>query len=363
MGFKTSILLQYNDHILFPSPRQYPRQRDLAHRGVFQLLGPPPLCKETRKRDRRDKCFFTAWGVGALLGSAAGCPVCGRHPDLTPLLLLTWIFQRPPTSPSSPSAPALGDSPHCFLLLGPLSWQPVLFGGILVRQPQTWLPSTASLWSTIKSHIHHQMLSAGHGSYYALPLLAAPLSSSSSLFHLLNWAEVNQPICGRSRQPIGEWAGSRKSVPSQCSQPPALPRYPPPPPHGCRRPPGSLSSWFLSAYVGWKQVAVFTGKAKFNYFLISPEKDVWFLVIYYLFFSPWYLLCSQFWIAVVNSGATGNLSVNILDIVLGPLYIHMISYEPQNSTLLPIFYWWGNSNSEFKYIFWAHTATSGRSRT
>ena len=89
MGFKTSILLQYNDHILFPSPRQYPCQRDLAHRGVFQLLGPPPLCKETRKRDRRDKCFFTAWGVGALLGSAAGCPVCGRHPDLTPLLLLT----------------------------------------------------------------------------------------------------------------------------------------------------------------------------------------------------------------------------------------------------------------------------------
>ena len=63
MGFKTSILLQYNDHILFPSPRQYPCQRDLAHRGVFQLLGPPPLCEETRKRDRRDKCFFTAWGV------------------------------------------------------------------------------------------------------------------------------------------------------------------------------------------------------------------------------------------------------------------------------------------------------------
>lgn len=35
----------------------------------------------------------------------------------------------------------------------------------------------------------------------------------------------------------------------------------------------------------WKQ-------SKFSYFLISPEKNVWSLVIYYLFFGPWYFALS-----------------------------------------------------------------------
>ena len=247
------------------------------------------------KRDSRDKCFLPAWGSGVLFGSAAGCPLCGRHPDLSPLLLLTWIFQRPhrrpPTSPSSPSAPALGDSPHCFLLLGPLSlW---------------WCTGeTASNWAAFHSipSVHNKIPhSSPNAKCWAWKLLHFTPSCCSTFSFQFS---IPLTKLGRGKsahlwyKQTANWWTSREQEKRPIPMQPASRTTPPPhPPQGCRRPPISLSPCprpqFLSAYCpgsGWQSSL---GKqSKLNCFLISPEKDVWSLVIYYLFFGPWYFALS-----------------------------------------------------------------------
>lgn len=233
-------------------------------------------------------------------------------------------IRGPPTSPFLPSAPILGDSPRCSLWPGSTFLAATSLGWDVSETTSTWLSSTASLWSRVKSHIHYQMLNVGHGRFCTLSLLSAlPLPPILFSAYQIAQSWTSPSMVWADTQLVNEERAGKTSDQNLASQGWSdFPEFSPP------------DSYLLigtgSRWQRWR----LEKQAQFSCFLINPERNVWFLFTYYLLFGPW-RVCPHLWIPVVNFRATKKLPMNILFYLLNARYyiwafIYMITYEPQN---------------------------------